>query len=81
MIMTFTLLIMILCQLYLLIDSVKEKKGKFFSIFHLFFYIFILICYWYNNNEIPFDLMPIIAIDISFISIYFSFKNSSVKKS
>ena len=67
----FWLLLIILCQLYLLIDSIKEKKINYFYIFHLIFYSFILICYLYNNNEIPYDLQPIIAVDMIVMNIIF----------
>ena len=76
----FWLLLIILCQLYLLIDSIKEKKINFFYIFHLIFYSFILICYLHNNNEIPYRLRPIIAIDIIVLTLYNAIKSSSVKK-
>lgn len=77
----FWLLLIILCQLYLLIDNIKEKKINYFYIFHLIFYSFILICYLYNNNEIPHDLHPIIAVDIIVLTLYNAIKSSSVKKS
>lgn len=76
----FWLLLIILCQLYLLIDSIKEKKINYFNIFHLIFYSFILICYLYNNNELPYDLQPIIAVDIIVLTLYNAIKSSSVKK-
>ena len=77
----FWLLLIILCQLYLLIDSIKEKRINYFNVFHLIFYIFILIYYLYNNNEIPYKLQPFIAVDMVIMNIYSTIKSSSVKKS
>ena len=64
-----------------LIDSIKEKKINYFNIFHLIFYIFILIHYLYNNNELNYNLEPIIAVDMVVVNIYYAIKSSSVKKS
>lgn len=77
----FWLLLIILCQLYLLIDSIKEKRINYFHVSHLIFYIFILIYYLYNNNEIPYKLQPFIAVDMVIMNIYSTIKSSSVKKS
>lgn len=77
----FWLLLFILLQLYILIDSIKEKKINYFNIFHLIFYIFILIHYLYNNNELNYNLEPIIAVDMVVVNIYYAIKSSSVKKS
>lgn len=77
----FWLLLIILCQLYFLIDSIKEKRINYFHVFHLIFYIFILIYYLYNNNEIPYKLQPFIAVDMVIMNIYSTIKSSSVKKS
>ena len=76
----FWLLLFILLQLYILIDSI-EKKINYFNIFHLIFYIFILIHYLYNNNELNYNLEPIIAVDMVVVNIYYAIKSSSVKKS
>ncbi|WP_394885154.1 hypothetical protein [Clostridium butyricum] len=64
-----------------LIDSIKEKRINYFHVFHLIFYIFILIYYLYNNNEIPYKLQPFIAVDMVIMNIYSTIKSSSVKKS
>ncbi len=77
----FWLLLIILTQLGFLIDSIKEKRINYFHVFHLIFYIFILIYYLYNDNEIPYNLQPIIAVDIIVLTLYNAIKSSSVKKS
>ena len=77
----FWLLLIILTQLGFLIDSIKEKRINYFHVFHLIFYIFILIHYLYNNNELNYNLEPIIAVDMVVVNIYYAIKSSSVKKS
>lgn len=81
MIIIFCFLLIILTQLDFLIDSIKEKRINYSHVFHLIFYIFILIYYLYNDNEIPYNLQPFIAVDMVVMNIYSTIKSSSVKKS